>query len=100
MIKVEEKKVNFNGEELVPVIGEYQNGQTSIELLDKDGMTYMTASVSIEHEMVEVGKDDVIIKNYSENQGILQALYYAGIIEEPHRAFTYNYVTLYICKIN
>jgi len=100
MIKVEEKKVNFNGEELVPVIGEYQNGQTSIELLDKDGMIYMTASVAIEHEMVKVGKDDVIIKNYSENQGILQALYYAGIIEEPHRAFTYNYATFYICKIN
>ena len=97
MIKTQ--TVNFNGEELTPVIGQYANGQTSIQLNDSDGMAYMTASVAIEHEMVQVGPDDVIIKNYSENEGILPELFYAGIIEEPHRAFSYNFVTLYVCKL-
>jgi len=97
MIKTQ--TVTFNGEELTPVIGQYANGQTSIQLNDSDGMAYMTASVAIEHEMVEVGPDDVIIKNYSENEGILPELFYAGIIEEPHRAFSYNFVTLYVCKL-
>ena len=91
--------VKFLGEELTPVIGEYANGQTSIQLIDQDGMPFMTASVAIDHEMVEVGPDDVIIKNYSENEGILPELFYAGIIEEPHRAFSYNFVTLYVCKL-
>ena len=97
MIKTQ--TVKFNGEELTPVIGQHANGQTSIQLNDSNGMAYMTASVAIEHEMVEVGPDDVIIKNYSENEGILPELFYAGIIEEPHRAFSYNFVTLYVCKL-
>lgn len=98
-MKVLEKAVYFDGEKLRPIISKYQNGQNRILLIDNDGVPYMTASVAIEHEMVEVGPDDVIIKNYSENEGILQELFESGIIEEPHRAFTYNFVTLYVCKI-
>ena len=38
MIKTQ--TVNFNGEELTPVIGQYANGQTSIQLNDSNGMAY------------------------------------------------------------
>ena len=85
--------VKFLGEELTPVIGEYANGQTSIQLVDQDGMPFMTASVA--HD-VNITDDCVIIKNYSENEGILQALIEAGIIEKPFCEIPTGFVTLYV----
>ena len=85
--------VNFMGEKLTPVIGEYANGQTSIQLVDQDGMPFMTASVA--HD-VNIPDDCVIIKNYSENEGILQALIEAGIIEKPFCEIPTGFVTLYV----
>jgi len=95
MIKTQ--TVNFNGEELTPVIGQYANGQTSIQLNDNNGMAYVTASVA--HD-VNIDDDCVIIKNYSENEGILQALIEAGIIEKPFCEIPVNFVTLYVAKLN
>ena len=95
MIKTQ--TVKFNGEELTPVIGQYTNGQTSIQLIDQDGMAYMTASVA--HD-VNIQDDEVIIKNYSENEGILEALIDAGIIEKPYAQIPVNFVTLYVAKLN
>jgi len=88
--------VKFLGEELTPVIGEYANGQTSIQLIDQDGMPFMTASVA--HD-VNIDDDCVIIKNYSENEGILQALIDAGIIEKPFCEIPVNFVTLYVAAL-
>ncbi len=92
--------LGFNGTICTVQREKYTNGQNCLRLVDsEDGMAFCTASVAIEHEMVNAGENDVIIKNYSENEGILTALINAGIIEEPHRAFSYNYVTLYVCKL-
>jgi len=85
--------VKFLGEELTPVIGRYANGQTSIQLVDQDGMPFMTASVA--HD-VNIADDCVIIKNYSENEGILKALIEAGIIEKPFCEIPTGFVTLYV----
>jgi len=85
--------VKFLGEELTPVIGRYANGQTSIQLVDQDGMPFMTASVA--HD-VNITDDCVIIKNYSENEGILEALIEAGIIEKPFCEIPTGFVTLYV----
>ena len=90
------KTVNFMGEELTPIIGEYANGQTSIQLVDRDGMPFMTASVA--HD-VNIPDDCVIIKNYSENEGIMQALIKAGIIEKPFCEIPANFVTLYVAAL-
>ena len=94
MIKTQ--TVTFNGEELTPVIGQYTNGQTSIQLNDSDGMAYMTASVA--HD-VNIDDDCVIIKNYSENEGILEALIEAEIIEKPFCEIPVNFVTLYVAAL-
>ena len=94
MIKTQ--TVKFNGEELTPVIGQYTNGQTSIQLYDSNGMAYMTASVA--HD-INIKDDEVIIKNYSENEGILEALIDAGIIEKPYAEIPVNFVTLYVAVL-
>ena len=92
--------VEFHGTICTVQRENYTNGQNCLRLVDsEDGFTFCVASVAIDHEYFDVGENDVIIKNYSENEGILQTLFNAGIIEEPHRAFSYNYVTLYVCKL-
>tara|TARA_Y100001938_G_C7984898_1_gene376381 strand:+ start:287 stop:568 length:282 start_codon:yes stop_codon:yes gene_type:complete len=90
------KTVNFMGEELTPIIGEYANGQTSIQLVDQDGMPFMTASVAYD---VNIPGDCVIIKNYSENEGIMQALIEASIIEKPFCEIPVNFVKLYVAAL-
>ena len=93
------KVVKFLGEELTPVMSRYANGQNSIRLVDSDGMPFMTASVAIDHELVQLEDDEVIIKNYSENEGILEALIEAGIIEKPFAEIPVNFVTLYVAAL-
>ena len=90
------KTVNFMGEELTPIIGQYVNGQTAIRLVDQDGHPFMTASVA--HD-VNIPDDCVIIKNYSENEGIMEALIEAGIIEKPFAQIPVNFVTLYVAAL-
>ena len=90
------KTVNFHGEELTPVIGQYANGQTSIQLIDQNGYEFLTASVA--HD-IAIGTDQVIIKNYSENEGILEALIQSGIIEKPFMTIPVNFVTLYVSTL-
>jgi len=88
--------VKFLGEELTPVIRRYANGQNAIQLVDRDGMPFMTASVA--HDVV-IGDDEVIIKNYSENEGIMEALIEAGIIKNPFCVIPVNFVKLYVAAL-
>ena len=97
--------VKFLGEVLTPVIGRYANGQTSIQLVDEDGMPFMTASVAYDSGVldeiynIKLEKDSVIIKNYSENEGILEALIEAEIIDCEVLPFKVNYVTLLVAVL-
>ena len=65
------KTVKFMGEELNVKLSKYANGQNAMQLVDQDGIPFMTASVA--HD-VNIDNECVIIKNYSENEGILEAL--------------------------
>ena len=94
MIKTQ--TVTFNGEKLTPIIGQYANGQTSIELINQDGMPFIVASVA--HD-VNIDDDCVIIKNYSENEGILKALIEAEIIDKPFCEIPTGFVTLYVAVL-
>jgi hypothetical protein len=79
-------------------LSEYSNGQNAILLYDTaDGFPYATASVSLPN--YEMDSDEVAIKNYSENEGILESLITAGIISKPHLIITSGHVNIPICKI-
>ena len=90
------KVVKFLGEELTPVMNRYANGQNAIQLVDSDGMPFMTASVAFD---INIADDEVIIKNYSENEGILEALIEAGVIDKPFAEIPVNFVTLYVAAL-
>jgi hypothetical protein len=75
-----------------------QGDRTALELVDhKTGEPVAMATVNIPEEPIE--KDEVIIKNWSENEGILQALIKGGIISKPIRETKTGYATAYVCKL-
>lgn len=72
-------RVRFSGFECETAFGYYENGNNAIQLIDKhDGFKIATASVNGDRV---VGIDTVGIKNWSENEGMADALIHAGVIE-------------------
>jgi hypothetical protein len=92
------KTIKHNGYTLNLNMAKYGNGQTAIRLIDtEDGMLFAIASVSLVNH--HLSTDEVAIKDYSENEGILQSLIDSGIVEKPHRNIQSGFVTIPICKL-
>jgi hypothetical protein len=87
------KKVLWHGHNLYVSIDRYRNGQTVIELCDDDswyGQRYATASIALT-EMHPEGC--AWIKDYSENEGMVDALVDGGVIApEPVMTVHTGYV--------
>jgi hypothetical protein len=66
------KKYNFKGEEVSVELTKYANGRNAIVLKDKDNMPYATATINVPNE--DLPDSFVVIKNYSENEGMLDFL--------------------------
>jgi len=74
------KKVLWHGHNLYVSISKYRNGQTVVELCDDVGWygeKYATASVALSRMHPE---GCAWIKNYSENEGMVDALIDGGVI--------------------
>lgn len=89
--------MKHKGKSLRATYSKYGNGQNAI-LLDyaSNGQSYAVASVSLDHPLLS---DEVAIKNYSENEGILESLLKAGIVAPPHRYISSGFVQIPICKL-
>jgi hypothetical protein len=76
----------------------YANGQTAIRAYDaSDGMPFMTITVCIEDGLLK--EDEVAIKDYSENEGILNTLLQYEIVDFPHAFIQSDFVKIPICKL-
>lgn len=76
-----------------------KNGQNVIKLFDiTDGFPFATASLCVSDYLLK--EDEVAIKDYSENVGILDSLINARIIEEPHAYIRSGHVMVPICKLS
>jgi hypothetical protein len=74
----------------------YHSGNVCLNLIDaKDHFPYMCATVNVEG----LSEDEVAIKNYSENEGILDTLVTEGVIKPPHRHIKSGFVIIPICKL-
>ena len=70
----------------------YSNGRTVLELIDSmDGAPVMVATVNVPE--VSLGPTEVIIKNYSENEGVLEFLQEHGIVGEVKREVGIGFVS-------
>lgn len=93
-------KSPYDGQEfnLSVSISTYRNKQKRIKLFDiEDGLPYAEASVCIEDYSLNEG--EVAIKNYSENQGILESLIDYGVVEPPHAFVKTTWVKVPICRL-
>lgn len=78
--------------------GKYSNKRTAIELIDsEDGCPVMVATVNMPD--AELQPDEVIIKNYSENEGVLDFLIENGIVGKPIRMVSSGWVTCPVVKL-
>jgi hypothetical protein len=74
------------------------NNRTALELVDSiTGEPIATATVNLPRFMLE--PNEVIIKDYSENEGMYQALYEAGIIGEKKRMASTGFVECPVCDL-
>jgi hypothetical protein len=92
------KQVVFAGFTCNVSRAKYANGQNSLTLIDsEDGSPIATASVSMPNE--QCADNEVFIKNYSENEGVLEALVDAGYII-PFDAIPAGFTVIIKCKLN
>jgi len=72
------------------------NDRVALELSDAtDGETIAIATINVPE--VALAPDEVIIKDYSENAGMLDCLLKAGIVEKSGRTVKHGYTESPIC---
>lgn len=93
-----EKTFKFSEFTCAIKLHKYQNNRTAIQLIDAiEGDPVIMATVNIPE--IPLDKDEVIIKNYSENEGILNVLVAEGIVERTGKAVEVGYNICEICKL-
>ena len=77
-------------------VREYGNGRTALQLVDaKTSEPIATATVNVPDEHLE--ENEILIKNYSENTGMLAALVGAGIVTDTGKTIKTGFITIPIC---
>lgn len=86
------------GEHQVAIsFAKFANGQTAISFIDaEDGSPFCKATVGIPETLSE---KEVAVKNWSENEGVLDTLVNNGIVNKPHRYVSSGYVSIPICEL-
>lgn len=76
--------------------GKYSKGNLAIELYDlDDGFPFAKSTINLPG----LGKDEVAVKDYSENEGMLDFLVSNQIVHPPHRTERSGFVTVPVCKL-
>lgn len=77
--------------------GHYSNNRIALELIDsEEGDPVMVATVNIPE--VPLNEGEIIIKDYSENEGVLDFLQQNGLVGEVLRKVQSGFVTCPIVK--
>lgn len=92
----EKTKITLSGNLCTIAFAYYCDGSTAM-LLNCDRGQYAKASVYVEG--AELAEDEIVLKNYSENETISRELLAAGIVEETGRTVKSGFVEMPICKI-
>ena len=106
-IDLDELPESENGKKLVRFkewvcelqFGKYHgNDRIAIELVDyKTYEPIATATVNVPE--IVLAENEIIIKDYSENQGMFQALYNAEIVKLNRIESNHDWVDFYICEL-
>lgn len=87
----------LNSEKLICTISiSKRNNGVSIDLYELNGQPYAAATIPLEG----LEKDEVVIKNYSENKGIYEALVQNAVIHEAHKKIQVGLVSgVPVCRM-
>jgi hypothetical protein len=76
----------------------YGNGRTALRLLDeRDGGVVAIATVNVRE--AALGPDEVLVKDYSENEGMLEVLTRHGVVEATGRVVPTGYANAHVCRL-
>ena len=77
---------------------QYDNSRPALQLIDaEDGSPIATATVNLPD--VPAGPNQVFVKNYSENEGMLDALVAAGVVKPTGQAVRSGFVEVPVCEL-
>jgi len=95
---MEEQIIIFDKEAYVLHIEKHPiTQQNAMYLRTLEGEPQMTITKNVEH--LELEEDEVVIKDYSENEGIMAILIRRGIIAKPHEKIKSGHDILHICQL-
>jgi len=77
----------------------YTNGQNALELITNDQEQESVAIASVALAGEQLAEDEIAIKSWSENEGMLECLFDAKVVSEPIRTVNTGFVVAYICKL-
>lgn len=81
-----------------PIVGYYGNGNTAIQLIDKqDKSLVAVATINLIDGLPE---NQAFIKDYSENEGMLEALKDVGIVTKVIGNRRSGYITAPLCELD
>jgi hypothetical protein len=80
-------------------LSKYDNDRTAIQLTDvSDGMPYATATVNMPNVLLE--DNEVLVKDYSENEGMLEFLIRNNIVTPTMQGVHAGHVWLPVATVN
>jgi hypothetical protein len=92
------KTVKINKRECLVEKSRYSNGHAALKLtLANSGEDYMLVSAYM--PVFDLGQNEVVVKDYSENKGILAVLESAGILRPTGHIIQSGFVDLPICEL-
>jgi len=77
--------------------GKYGNGKTALILMSAHNDTLTVATVNL--PKIDLKEDQVIIKDYSENEGVREFLEYHNIVEGTGIIIQPGFAQLEVCKL-
>lgn len=105
-IKQYKKYIELNGEKVYLFKSKYQSGNLRLDAkCEEDGGQYATISINITPEeyisqgIPEVKEDEIFVKTYSENSGILEQLEQLNILEKTGYWLDLGYNTIPLCRV-
>lgn len=99
MDKLENRTVTHKGTECDVYVSRYMHGgRLAIALVERaTGEPWATATVNVPDD--PLGPKEVAVKDYSENEGMLDALVAAGLVRPTGRTISQGYVTIPVAEI-
>lgn len=90
--------MEFQGEQVIIDLSQkYLNGRTAIQLISvEDYSPYCDVTVNVD---VPLEENEVAIKDYSENEGMLDFLIANKVVEDTGKRIESGWVKIPICKL-